>query len=134
MTLKVEETVNRSKMSAKKLTSEEWKKMVFIQRRLKPDVLRTTHWIFTQAYTYKVGLVSPTAAAQLAALQNLYRIAPSLFTVSTLHGQDNHFDIRVDYGGGRWETLHVTYFHGTNNVKDVTTRMKKDVVPIWWSI
>lgn len=116
------------------MTSAEWKKMVFLQRRLKPDVLRTTHWIFTRAYTHKVRLVSPEAAAQLAALQNLYKINPSLFTVSSLHGQDNHYDIRVDYGGGMWETFHVTYIHGTNKVKDVTTRMKKDVVRLWWCV
>ena len=116
------------------MTSEEWKKMVFIQRRLKPDVMRTTHWIFTQAYTYKVGLESPEAAAQMVALQNLYKINPSLFKVSPLHGQDNHFSIRVDYGGGMWETLHVTYFHGTNKVKDVTFRRKTDVMRLWWCI
>jgi hypothetical protein len=119
-------------MSAQFLDSKQWKKMLHEQHRLKPDVMRTVWWLFTRAHTHTVRLVSPAAATQMDALQHLYRVAPFLFKVSPIHGPDRHFDIRVDYGNGKGQTLHVIYFPNTNNVKEVTVVMDKKIVPIWW--
>jgi hypothetical protein len=83
------------------LSSEEWINTFYSAPEKKEvDVMRQFDWFMKNAFSRNEH------RGKLDALKLIYAISPERFSVSPLHGDDNHFSVRVDYLVGQHEVFH----------------------------